>query len=78
MIPLSYLPFNTQVWLLTWQIAVNYYKLNQTVTLCAPAELDVAAYLEQINIVAGEWCAATDLANVSFPDGAERRTQSRG
>lgn len=43
MIPLSYLPFNTQVWPLTWQITVNYYKLNQIVTLFAAAELDVVA-----------------------------------
>lgn len=31
MVPLSYLPFNTLVWPLSWQIIAKDYKLNQIV-----------------------------------------------
>lgn len=46
--------------------AVDYYKLNQVVTLIAPAVPDVISLLEQIDISPGTWYAAIELANPFF------------
>lgn len=40
---LSYFPFNTLVWPLSWQITVNYSKLNQIVAPFAASKLDVVS-----------------------------------
>lgn len=47
-------------------MTMAYHKLNQVVTLIAPALPDAVLLLEQINTFSGTWYAAIDLANGFF------------
>ena len=43
LVPLSSLPFNSTFWPASWQITMNYDKLNQVAVPFAASELDVVS-----------------------------------
>jgi hypothetical protein len=75
-------PFNSPLWPVqktdeSWRMTVEYWKLNQVVTLIAAAAPDVVSLLEQINTFPHTWYAAIDLANAFFSEPVHKNHQKQ-